>query len=371
MSSNSKVPDPMSAESFVVMKRRNRKGGRNDLVIRRAPAYVHGSHLADDGHTAGSDLASVVPHLAHALISERVARGRNGGGRSYDLSDLATAAYGLDPVIGGADIAYAQIIDGNRADIGADMADAAACCAHRDDIAGWASTDAVRAAFKVSRESSRKVSWPVRTRVPAGRPRKGERDAVQSGLRTVDTVQMYGPLVPDHGARYETVRSIRYTPRHATVSFPLPGPFRPRPNQYVTMPLRDASGRIVRYRAPRSMSGTLVTTTVLRRVVRPSKPASVFIGHRAITRSQTTHHHTATADRTVAESFNITAADQVEQMLTLIEPGKRATFRTAHYAGTVTRGKSGRYSVRTTTGDVLAKGVRTRTTVALAILAPR
>lgn len=293
----SNVPDPMTAETFVVMKRRNRKGGRNDLVIRRAPAYVIGSHLADDGHTAGSDLASVVPHLAHALISERVARGRNGGGRSYDLSDLATAAYGLDPVIGGADIAYAQVIDGNRADIGADFADAAACCAHRDDIAGWASTANVRAAFNVSRESSRKLSWPVRTRVPVGRPRKSERDAVRSGLRTVDTTHLYGP-VTDDGRR-------------------------------------------------------------------------VFIGHRTITRGDIAHRHTATADRTVSESFNITTADQVEQMLALIEPGKRATFRTPHYAGTVTRGKSGRYSVRTADGDVLAKGVRTRTSVALAILAPR
>lgn len=298
---SSNVPDPMSAETFIVMKRRNRKGGRNDLVIRRAPAYVHGSHLADDGHTAGSDLASVVPHLAHALISERVARGRNGGGRSYDLSDLATAAYGLEPVIGGADIAYAQIIDGNRADIGADFADAAACCAHRDDIAGWASTDAVRAAFKVSRDASRKLSWPVRTRVAAGRPRKSERDAVESGLRTVDSEPMtvaalYGPALDD--------------------------------------------GR-------------------------------VFVGHRAIVRGAVAHTHTATADRTVAESFNLTSADQVEVMLDLVEPGKRATFSTAHYSGTVTRGKGGKYSVRTSTGDVLAKGVRTRATVALAILAPR
>lgn len=368
--SASNVPDAMSAETFIVMKRRNRKGGRNDLVIRRAPAYVIGSHLADDGHVAGSPLASVVPHLAHALISERVARGRNGGGRSYDLSDLATAAYGLEPVIGGADIAYAQVIDGNRADIGADFADAAACCAHRDDIAGWASTANVRAAFDVSRDSSRKLSWPTRDRVPMGRARKSERDAVQSGLRTVDSVQMYGPLVPDHGARYETVRTIRYTPRRATVSFPLPGPFQPRPNQYVTLPLRYASGRIVRYRAPRSMSGDLITTTVFKRTPQPRQADRVFVGHRTITRGAVTHNHTATADRTVAESFNITTADQVEQMLTLIEPGKRATFRTPHYAGTVTRGKSGRYSVRTASGDVLAKGVRTRTTVALAILAP-
>jgi hypothetical protein len=296
----SNVPDPMSAETFVVMKRRNRKGGRNDLVIRRAPAYVIGSHPADDGHEAGSDLASVVPHLAHALISERVARGRNGGGRSYDLSDLATAAYGLDPVIGGADIAYAQIIDAGRADIGADIADAAACCAHRDDIAGWASTANVRAAFKVSRESSRKLSWPIRTRVPVGRPRMGERDAVQARLQTVDgthqVTAVYGPVLPD--------------------------------------------GR-------------------------------VFIGHRAIARSQTTRDYHKVADRTISEQFNVTTADQVEHMLAVIEPGKRATFRTPHYSGTITRSAKGRYSVRTTSGDVIANSVRTRTTVALAILAPR
>jgi hypothetical protein len=321
------------SDQHVVVKRRTRKGSRNDLVTHRGTAHVIGAwDMTPDGVMVTD--ASLVPELARAAI-EQATRAGSFGRNMYDLAKLATDAYGLEPLIGGVDVAFEQMIRADRADPGANVADAARCSARRDGLSGWTST---ASADLVSQDmtSTRPVTpWQLRTTVPMGVRRSGE------GLPGV-----YGPMLDDAVGRWvpEVSRYVTRSHERRTV------PVRPTFGGYWRCITHITPPSDVTYWCDTPASLALTHDTPGAAPCAAAESDRVFIGHNLVKRAPVKRRGGKRAAQ-VVESYNVTDATTLPDVTTL-EPGQALTFRTPHYTGRLSRSaSSGRWTARATGDD--------------------
>lgn len=364
--------------------RRSRKGGDNSRVYRRGLAPVQGHHAVTDtdrwAQVPDDVSRAILGQLGqlHALIL---------GTAGIDLTKLVDQyadVLGVEPVIGTDGVAYRQVFHVSKASQGADIFDAIALTAHRDDITAWASTRQIRREFGIYNEHEHKLEWPDRMTAGTARARQSESDIA-------------GPRLPRHDGKLRRTGAlygasfVRPTRRYVAHEQGYPA------DQYgfVTMPRRTWVPATWYAISPNSTYGTRAGWSRIAGTWRvsvgvksvkhhswsgphtagaagrggpvvdrwltvedhPNQDTNerVFIGHRSIRRGPKVK--ASVKDARMADAVVITSPDQVRPFVNLVIPGTYATWRAARYEGTLTRSEAGRYNlvIRDETGRVVDK----------------